>query len=314
MTVRKPTRTGDVATTPSKRPIANDVSEEELDDELDEELTRLAEWTDDSDDEDDLDDLDADDADAPNGSPSGLVGRALELARPRGKSTPEQAIDATAAESRIGHGPIASAVRYVLNRYELAEEQPLPRSIAVVSALRGDGVTTISRALAEVLTSDFAARVCWIDFTWTAPPRRRRKAAPAPVMPGIYEVLTNAATLDEVLVEGGSPNLSVLHPGTVPDEHRSAMARWDDLQELVDRLRDDFDFLVLDVAPLLSDPDALALMRHADAQILVARHAGVSASQIRTVAKDLETIPMLGAILNEYRTHTPRLIRRFFAG
>lgn len=216
--------------------------------------------------------------------------------------------------SRIGHGKVCGAVRYVLNRYELRGDQPLPQSIAVVSALRGEGVTTLSRALAEVLAVDFAGRVCWIDLTWTAAPRRRRNEAPAVATPGIYEVLTGAAELEKVIIDGGHPNLWMLGGGDVSAEHRSAMARWHELERLFDHLRAEFDFLVLDTSPVLADPDALAVMRHADAQILVARHAAVSAGQIRSVTSDLNSVPMLGAVLNEYRTHTPRMIRRFFAG
>lgn len=216
--------------------------------------------------------------------------------------------------SRIGHGKVCGAVRYVLNRYELRGDQPLPQSIAVVSALRGEGVTTLSRALAEVLAVDFAGRVCWIDLTWTAAPRRRRNEAPAVTAPGIYEVLTGAADLEKVIIDGGHPNLWMLGGGDVSAEHRSAMARWHELERLFDHLRAEFDFLVLDTSPVLADPDALAVMRHADAQILVARHAAVSAGQIRSVSSDLSSVPMLGAVLNEYQTHTPRMIRRFFAG
>lgn len=218
------------------------------------------------------------------------------------------------ARSAAQSGPINGAVRYILNRYELSEKVPLPQSIAVVSALRGEGVSTISRSLAEVLAADFAAEVCWIDLAWAIGASAGRPEASPSSVQGIYEVLTGTAALDDVIEQPSDSAFHVLHSGGVPSDQRSALARWNSLQELFEALRETFDYLVLDTGPILSDPDALALMRHADAQILVARHGGVTASQVESISSDLRTVPTLGAILNEYQTHTPRILRRFFAG
>lgn len=72
------------------------------------------------------------------------------------------------------HPAVASAVRAVLNRYELGGNGSLPSLIAVTAALHGEGTTTISTALAEVLTIDVPASVVWVDLSGTVSNRRQR--------------------------------------------------------------------------------------------------------------------------------------------
>ena len=82
---------------------------------------------------------------------------------------------------------IAGALRYFVARTDFPNH--LPRRMAVVAALRGEGVTYVSRSLASVIAYDTDRNVALIDLNWRMPgagaatpkaKRKRRKAATPP--------------------------------------------------------------------------------------------------------------------------------------
>ncbi len=206
---------------------------------------------------------------------------------------------------------VAAAIRNVLSRYELSAGQTVPRSIAVVSALRGEGVTTISKSLAHVLASDFSATVCWVDLSWAGSGGSSSRESESQ-HPGICELLTGELTIQDALEPSDNARLSLLSAGRVSDGHRYALSRSAKLGDALQDLKDQFDFVIFDTAPVLTSGDALALLLHADACLLVARHGVTTAGQIAATAHELQKIPTIGAILNQHRSKTPRFVRRLF--
>lgn len=85
------------------------------------------------------------------------------------------------------------------------------------------------------------------------------------------------------------------------------------LDDLFKDLSTEFRHIVLDTPPILSKGDSIGFLRHADAYILVARHGSTAIKQIEAASNDLRTIPSMGAILNDYRTRSPKFVRRFFS-
>ena len=65
--------------------------------------------------------------------------------------------------------PLVESMRYLVGRFQLGEKVELPRRLGVISALHGEGVTTISRTLSAVIAHDLDVRVCWVDFSWPSP-------------------------------------------------------------------------------------------------------------------------------------------------
>lgn len=203
---------------------------------------------------------------------------------------------------------VLSAVRHLLYRYELTSRAAtLPQMIAVVSGTAGEGVTTVSRALAEVLASDRNNRVCRIDIggSDTPPPSRRRRATARAAEDGgdhDIELVRPSAPIVRMLSSFGQATVEV---GSMPERR--------DFSDLLDGLASEFRFIVFDTPPILAGGDALGFLRHADAYLLVTRQGSSTLTQTRAIAEELRTIPGLGAILNDYQTRTPRFLRRFFS-
>jgi len=208
---------------------------------------------------------------------------------------------------------VVRAIRYLLYRYELTSGTThLPQMIAVVSASKGEGVTTVSQSLAHVLAAERGTQVCWIDVggSDSLPPAlgRGNPAEPPGIGTTLREISSNRAI--------DTPDPSGIHLVPASDARQGqsggpsrGAAEFDDL---LNSLAAEYRHVIFDTPPLLSRVDSIGFLRHADAYILVSKHGSTTLKQIRTISEELRPIPSLGAVLNGHRTRTPRFVRRFF--
>jgi capsular exopolysaccharide synthesis family protein len=152
--------------------------------------------------------------------------------------------------------------------------------IAVTSALPGEGKTTTSVCLA--LTMAVAGNsVCVVDCDL-----RRRSLHELFGMSadkGLVEVLEGRATLDEVLLTDETTGLKLLPLSTNATTTRDVFGS-EAMDALLDQLRDRFDLVVLDTAPVLPVVDTRILARKSDVVAVLVRwrHTPLKAVQ-RTI-------------------------------
>ena len=199
------------------------------------------------------------------------------------------------------------ALRHFVNSRELAGAAPLPGKVALTSSLTGEGVTTISRALAAVLADEFDTPVCWVDLSWVGVTSGVAERAAGP---GIRDVLRGDAVLSEVLVACEDPNVVVLGEGTVDPDARPVSPRSEDLDELVDALSVDYDYIVFDMPPVLESSAVLPLFRLADAYLLVVRARVTHRDQVSRVTRQLAEVSFLGSVLNRQKSRIPKSLQR----
>jgi Mrp family chromosome partitioning ATPase len=191
----------------------------------------------------------------------------------------------------------------------------IPASLSVVAALREEGTTYTSLALATVIASDTAASVCAIELNWWSPgmvsllSAASTGAGAVPSTPRLADILTGKATLDEALLATALPNLSLLPAGEVSLEQRPFMARSEALRELITTLRTRFDYLILDVPAVLATSDAIALASLGAACVVVVRHGLTPRSSVQLALDDLSHLKILGVVLNMAEFHTPKFLR-----
>lgn len=202
---------------------------------------------------------------------------------------------------------VVSSFRHMITG--LACNGGIPSRMAVISALREEGVTHTSLALATVLASDTSATVCAVELNWWAPGMvamlSRGKATP-PEQPRLAAVVSGAATLDEALIPTSLPNLSLLPAGEISLEQRPVVARSAALRAVIDELSARFSHLVLDVPAVMATSDAIALASLGDACAVVVRHGTTPTQSVQLALDDVKHLKMLGVVLNKASFHTPR--------
>ena len=192
-------------------------------------------------------------------------------------------------------------------------------TIAVTSALEGEGVTTIARSLAAVLAHDRDRSVCLLETNWwnssvdttksnwwlksdngEAPERRL----------GLADVLDGSCTLEDALLVTSDPRLKVLSSGDLPMATRAAVASSSSFTDAVELLTKLFDVVVIDAPPVLKASEASTIVRHADAVALVVRQGVTTERQVKMAIDELTGPEMLGIILNRWATHVPKFLQR----
>ena len=252
---------------------------------------------------------------------SGERERPLREVPPEASPTPRQPAAALeeGGASRLAVSPLLRAIprhlvetfHYLVARLQLDDHAMLPRRIAIVSALRGEGVSTMARTLAAVLANDLDAKVCLVNLSTSGPAKRNDRAEARPV--GLLEVLTDDLPLDQALRRTADPRLMLLGAGNVDAAGARHLTRAPQLPAVLAALDDQFDHIVFDVPPILGGSDALAMVRHADAYLMVVQHGVTPIDQVRAATEEMRAVPSLGVIINQYSTRIPKGLRRFFA-
>jgi len=138
--------------------------------------------------------------------------------------------------------------------------------IAVTSSLPGEGKTTTTFSLARTLATS-GANVVVVDCDLRQSAINR--FLPEPPAVGLIEVLNGQATIEQALINdpSGAKVLPLAKSATTPRDvlGSAAMAR------LLQELRQRFDIVLLDTAPLLAIADTRILAPSADAVVMLAR-------------------------------------------
>jgi capsular exopolysaccharide synthesis family protein len=178
-----------------------------------------------------------------------------------------------------------------------------PRTICITSALTGEGKSAIAVALARIMAMS-GDRVLLIDCDLrrgglgglgalpAGAPRDRPSA-------GVVEVLDGEADADAAVVQDTVPGLAVLGldaPVVTSRDVFSGKAA----QELMARLKAEYDFVILDAPPVLAVTDAWTLSSICDATVLVVRHLRTPRAAVRAARDRLlrRGAKLHGVVLN----------------
>ena len=177
-----------------------------------------------------------------------------------------------------------------------------PRVVALTSANASDGKTTVTTNLA-IAMAEVRGNVLVIDADLRRP--RLHDLFELPNDRGLADLLREptlsaeviASTIQETRVAG----LSVLTSGK-PTHVSANLLHSANLGELLDKLKDQYDMVLIDTPPMLQIADARLIGRHADAVVLVARAQKTTRDAIIAAYQRLaeDRIRVLGTVLNDW--------------
>lgn len=193
-------------------------------------------------------------------------------------------------------GMLAESIDGIRSSLLHGERNDSLRVILTTSALGHEGKTTVATQLAASLARA-GRRTLLIDGDLRNPGAHR--LLDQPLDPGLSEVLRGEVELDDVIRPTRAAGLWLIPAGKVCRECVHALAK-DSMRTLFAKLRRDFDFIIVDAAPVLSTADTLSLGQHADGVVLSVLRTVSRASKVYEACDRLESvgIPVLGAVVN----------------
>jgi len=195
------------------------------------------------------------------------------------------------------------------NIISLSPENPV-RTFLVTSALRGEGKTISACNLGLIFSKEMEKKVILIDGDM-------RKSSIHRIFglnksPGLSEILSGQAIEDDFFHRPTVENLYVI-PSGAPPANPAELLGSVKMKELVVKLRENFDWIIFDVAPILAVTDAGVLGKLLDGSIMVVKAGKTQAVDVeRAYSLLLEAnANPIGSILTSVVTYIPYYLYRY---
>lgn len=173
------------------------------------------------------------------------------------------------------------------------------KSIVITSCVKHEGKSTISIELARSLAlAD--KKVLLIDADLRKSVYATRYTTNETEVIGLSEYLSSQASLEDVLYSTQEKNLNIVFAGAVPP-NPVELLNSTKFKDMVNDFKTQYDFVIIDAAPLGAVIDAAVIGSFADAAIMVIAANEIHCRHAQDVKEQLEKsgCKILGAILNK---------------
>jgi capsular exopolysaccharide synthesis family protein len=182
-------------------------------------------------------------------------------------------------------------------------------SVGIAACSAGDGATTIAMAVAHHIQSGLGKRALLVDADTRG--GRLDRAYRLPRAPGFTDLLAGRASLREVVRATDDGGLHVMTAGT-PLPNALGLLEGHVLDTMMTRLREAFELVIFDCAPLDLAAETFVLAKRLDGLVMVLAAERTrwenGARQIERLRN--EKVRVLGAALNGKRFFIPSFLYR----
>jgi capsular exopolysaccharide synthesis family protein len=195
--------------------------------------------------------------------------------------------------------PISESYRRLQNNILFGDPDVDHNVILVTSSRKGEGKTTVSINLAVTL-AEAGKKVLLVDTDLRRPNVHRVTGESR--APGIAEIFYDKCSLNEAIRPTIAPGVHLISVGeNIPNPAAVMQSR--KLRELIDRVKKEFDHVIVDTPPYGVITDAAPVMQKADGIILVARFGDTQVNELNHTVENLNRIRanVLGTALTAYR-------------
>ena len=195
-------------------------------------------------------------------------------------------------------GPFAEALRTVRTGVVLSSLDKPAKIIVVTSTIPGEGKSTVALNLGAALAQMENTLVIGADLRR---PSLAKKCKLTPNHPGLTHFVAGTAKLEDCIEHLPELNLYVMPAGIIPPNPLEIISSKKFVQAL-QFLRERFDRIVIDSAPVQAVSDALILASNADSVIYVVKADATSATQAQKGIAGIvaSNEPFTGVVLNMF--------------
>lgn len=194
-------------------------------------------------------------------------------------------------------------------RFEYSVDTRGCKVVAVTSSISGEGKTVSTVNLAVNLASTGRKKVLLIDLDLRK--SDLAKGLRFPSIPGLVELLSGTAGLNEVLRHVVEQGLHVIPSG------QRLPAPWglisgEKFRILLKELRDQYDIILLDTPPMAPVSDTLVLRDLVDGVVLVHRLGYTPHTLFRQALEDVGEKKLIGVLLNGVEQQSERYYHKYY--
>ena len=190
---------------------------------------------------------------------------------------------------------VAEQYRVAATRLGLVAGKQKSTVVCMASAMMGEGKTSTALNMAYVLSRDLNRKTVLVDCDLKRP--MVRAYAGMESSPGLTEVLLGLKSLDDCLEYHEQMGVWIL-PAGVDGSGTAALTHVDRLSELIEGLRERFEYIVLDAPPLLPVAEAMLIVRMADVVVHVIRARSTPRDAVASAIKMIGQERAVAVVLN----------------
>lgn len=221
---------------------------------------------------------------------------------------------------RSPKSPVAEVFRTLRTNIQFMNSQKDLKTLLVTSTMPGEGKSWVSSNLA-ITFAQAGKKVALVD----ADMRKGRLHTMFQVenIPGLSNYLSGideiGASNKEGIIHYVKPtpvdNLFLITCGNVPPNPSELLASEKTL-DMIDKLKDIFDIVILDGTPGLIVTDALILSRIVDSTIIVTSHKSTKKDNLAKVKKDIENVggKIAGVVINKAPVNVAKYESSYYYG
>lgn len=195
--------------------------------------------------------------------------------------------------------PASEAFKVLRTNLQFAAVDCELRVILVTSCRENEGKSTVAQHLAQSI-SQIGKNVMILDANLINPSLHRCFGVPN--QQGLSNLIMGEADFTVFTRLDAYPNLCVITSGPVPPNGSELLGSMR-MRHLMDRLREEYDIIILDTSPLLSVTDTVVTSSLADGVLLVVQAGHTHAADVRCACEALGAAHanLLGIVLNMAR-------------
>ncbi|MBZ9937951.1 polysaccharide biosynthesis tyrosine autokinase [Mesorhizobium sp. BR1-1-16] len=196
------------------------------------------------------------------------------------------------------HSAISEAYRSARTALQFSTDRGVPKNFVVTSARPSEGKTTTVTTLARMF-GQIGMNVLVIDADLRNP--SMHKIIGIDNSYGLSNFLTGSIESESIIRDSGVANVSVISSGPIPPNPAELLSS-PKMLTLLTELRDQFDLIIVDSAPVMGLADALLLSSVADGTLIVCSAGETPAETVKAATKRLSMTnsQLLGGILTKF--------------
>lgn len=195
--------------------------------------------------------------------------------------------------------PISEQFRSIRTSIEFASVNTEMKVIVVTSSEQNSGKSLISSNLALTFAQK-GLKTLLIDADLRNPSVKNYFYLPKGR--GLSSLIKRKSSLEDVIYQTDEKNLFVLPPGFVVPNPADMLGS-EDMEELIEVLRQSFDQIIIDTPPILVATDAVVVSSFSDGILVVVRSGKTNKQSAKKALRSMNqsTTPIIGTILNDVK-------------